>query len=363
MIGRAVFVGQEPMTKNNIWAPLANEFNQKGWETIFCKNGSTAGDIGFYCEDRSIPGKQKFTVVTINGLDQDHDIRPNYTRLFEKENWGLFDLGIVPGDRWLNGWITRRASFKNSPRLGVFSVGWFKGDEAVKKFRRPFSNKKVKTILYAPQTEQDGKQKLVVEATNSAGLLLKIKHWEDEAYIDFYQGLLTPAYMENLSNENTYAKQFENVEICPTDANFMNILSKVDLLITDQSSVLYEAAMLNIPTLTCFGWKHACGNCKGPQPSPDITISVNPNELAITLNTIEDQYPELLKRVQNIRDSNFVNLGNSAKMAYANILDIYERAPRKSFRNFIQSAFLIRIETIRTWVRLKRLAIKYARQS
>ena len=31
MVGTAVFVGREPMTKNNIWEPLANEFNQKGW--------------------------------------------------------------------------------------------------------------------------------------------------------------------------------------------------------------------------------------------------------------------------------------------------------------------------------------------
>ena len=84
MKGRAVFVGREPMTKDNIWDPLASEFNQKGWETIFCEDGSSSGDIGFYCEDRSIPGNQKFTVITINGLDQDHDIIPNYTNFFKK---------------------------------------------------------------------------------------------------------------------------------------------------------------------------------------------------------------------------------------------------------------------------------------
>ena len=361
MIGTAVFVGREPMTKNNIWEPLANEFNQKGWETIFCEDGSSFGDIGFYCEDRSIPGDQKFTVITINGLDQDHDIRPNYTSFFNKENWGLFDIGIVPGDRWLNGWNTRRASFKNSPRLGVFSVGWFKGDKAIKKFKRPFSNKRVKTILYAPQTEQDGKQKLVVDATNLAGLLLKIKHWETKEYIDHYPALLTPAYMENLSKENSYASQFKNIEICPPGSNFMDILSKVDLLITDQSSVLYEAAMLNIPTLTCFGWKHACGNCKGPQPSPDVSISVDPNELARTLSNIEEVYPQLLKRVEKIRDRNFVNLGNSAEMTYLRIVDIYERVPKKTITNRIQSTILIGMETVRAWLRAKRLKRRTAK--
>ena len=70
------------------------------------------------------------------------------------------------------------------------------------------------------------------------------------------------------------------------------------------------------------------GNCKGPQPSPDISISVDPKELARTLSNIEEVYPQLLKRVEKY-ETEIVNLGNSAETIYLSIVDIYERAPRK----------------------------------
>ena len=350
-MGRIVFVGQEPMTKDHIWGPLAREFELNGWETIFCQNGTTFGDIGFYCEDRSVPGNQKFTIITINGLDQDHVIRPFYSHWFEKENWGLFDLGMLPGNRWYIGWITRYRSFKNTPRLGVIPVGHFKGDKAVNQHSRPFTKKNVSTVLYAPQTEQDGKQRLVVEAAHTAGLTLKIKHWENEQYTKLFPKLLTPAYMQNLADENNFAKKFGNVEIYPTEENFMDTLSEVDLLITDQSSVLYEAAMLNIPTLTCIGWKHACGTCRGPQPSPDITVSVNPEELRNTLENIQDIYPELLRKTKIIRDQNFVYLGNSAQVAYTSIIDIHKKAPTKSYAYKVYLKHKLFVKSIDTALR------------
>jgi hypothetical protein len=357
---RAVFVGREPMTKQHIWAPLAREFHKNGWETVFCENGKTTGDIGFYCEDSSLPGNQGFTVITINGLDQDHVVRPFYTQWFAKENWGLFDLGILPGARWLNGWVTRRPSFRNTPRLGVVPVGWFKADEAVKKHSRSFENKTVKTILYAPQTEQDGKQKLVVEAAVTTGFLLKIKHWEDDSYIELFPSLLTPSYMQNLTDENNLAKEFDNIEIYPVNANFMDTLSGVDLLITDQSSVLYEAAILNIPTLTCVGWKHACNNCKGPQPSPDITISCHPEELAETLSNIKSQYSDLLEKAKLIRDNNFIHLGVSAEMAFISILDVHEHAHCRSYLNILYVRYNTLRQSLNNWLRLKRRAAKAA---
>ncbi|WP_347831728.1 hypothetical protein [uncultured Planktomarina sp.] len=357
-MAKVVFVGVEPMTQQHIWMPLKNEFQRNGWETVFCKTGKTSGDIGFYCEDSSLPGKQDFTVITINGLDQDHVVRPDYTNWFSKENWGLFDLGVVPGPRWLNGWVARRYSLKNTPRLGVIPVGWFKGDDAVNKNSRSFKNKKIKTVLYAPQTEQDGKQKTVVEAAVAAGLFLKIKHWEDTPYIDLFPNLLTNSYMQNLAAENKFAKKFKNIKIYPVSKNFMETLSDVDLLITDQSSVLYEASMLNIPTLTCIDWKHACGDCRGPQPSPDITISVHSKELTETLKNIDIDYADLLKKTKLIRDMNFVHLGGSSKVAFSSIIDIHQRVRQKSNMNALYVTTMKFIIIFRLGLRAKRRAAK-----
>jgi hypothetical protein len=52
-------------------------------------------------------------------------------------------------------------------------VGWFKGDKAVNQQSRPLTKKNVTTVLYAPQTEQDGKQRVVVEAGTQGQLNFK----------------------------------------------------------------------------------------------------------------------------------------------------------------------------------------------
>lgn len=320
---KAVFVGKEHMTIAHIWEPLALEFKANNWEILFCSDGKTKGDVGFYCEDNSLPGNQNFTIITINGLDQDHVVRPNYSNWFEKENWGLFDLGLLPGQRWFNGWLTRKPSFYNTPTHGVAMVGWFKGDFAAKHFTRSPQNKKVSKVLYAPQTEQDGKQRQVVDSIRNTNLNLTIKHWEDESYIDLFPTLLTPEYMKNLQAENSYAEQFKNITVISPRENIMNVLKEADLLITDQSSVLYEAAMLNVPTLTCSDWKHACGECQGPQPSPDIAISIHSSNLTNYLNEISKHYEDLISNTLLIKEKNFIYLGNATVSLYKQLEELY----------------------------------------
>ena len=320
---KVVFVGKEHMTKEHIWAPLALMFENDGWEVVNCKDGSSSGDIGFYCEDRSLPGNQRFTIITINGLDQDHVVRPEYTKWFENENWGLFDLGLLPGQRWYSGWLTRKPSFFNTPTHGVINIGWFKGDFAARKFARPLHKKTIQNILYAPQTEQDGKQRQVVDSIKGTNLSLKIKHWEDNDYVPLFPSLLTQAYMKNLADENKYAAQHENVAVVSPRDNFMDVLNEVDLLITDQSSVLYEAALLNIPSLTCIDWKHACGECNGPQPSPDITHAVKSDELPVYMQNIDAAYPKLLDRVIRVKEFNFIHAGYATEVMYKQIVNIH----------------------------------------
>jgi len=321
---KVVFVGKEHMTTEHIWAPVALKFQNDGWEVIYCTDGSTLGDIGFYCEDRSLPGNQRFTIITINGLDQDHVARPEYTQWFENENWGLFDLGLLPGQRWYTGWLTRKPSFLNTPTHGVINIGWFKGDFAAKNYARPLHKKTIRSILYAPQTEQDGKQRQVVDSIKKTNLNLIIKHWEDDDYLPIFPWLLTPAYMENLASENQYAMQHENVTVVSPRENFMNVLKDVDLLITDQSSVLYEAALLNIPSLTCVDWKHACGDCRGPQPSPEITDAIKSDDLPAYMQNIEVIYPKLLDKVLHVKEFNFIHVGYATEVMYKQILNIHE---------------------------------------
>lgn len=301
---------------SHTWAPLIEEANRRGHTTVLTGDPDVNGDIGFYCDDGSVPGKQKFCVVTINGLDQDHFVRPNYYRFFAANNWGLFDLGLLPGRRWMEGWggCSNRAAAK--PRLGVLEVGWPKSDPLFQNGDPAYNrNNKVnlETVLYAPQTEQDGKQTEVVEAILSAKKKLIIKHWENRDEMDFYPNFLTNEYFENLEKENELAKRYRDVEVLDPKSNFIYALGASDLLITDQSSVMYEAALVGIPTISVRGWRHAC--CEGSEPSPDLIAIAEPGRLNELLIEIEKNYTYYIEKAIKLRSDNFVHLGVSSQKA------------------------------------------------
>lgn len=312
---KLIFITKEIIGRN-IWTPIIEEALRRGYETILTDNPNTEGDIGFYCDDRSIPGKQKLTVITINGLDQDHVIRPNYFPWFNEENWGLFDIGLLPGERWAKGWASCGTKNSTNPRFGVYKVGWPKSDhmfyENDPAMMRLKSGHK-RTVLYAPQTEQDGKQSQVLEALKHSNVKLFIKHWETPEEAIFYRHLLTKKYFENLNYENEKANNEKWVKVLDPKSNFIDALFNADILITDQSSVIYEAALGGIPTLSVIGWRHACNPCLGPQPSPDICLSSELSKLAENVDEIFHNYEEWVHKSILIRGDNFVNLGMSSK--------------------------------------------------
>ena len=308
------------------WAPLITMAKGRGHKTIFCSNPSTEADVGFYCDDSSAPGNQALTVVSINGLDQDHVVRPDYHRFFQKEGWGNFDLGILPGPRWMGGWIRARQMPGVSPRFGVHEVGWPKSDPLFAlgdpaKLR--LLSRHERRVLYAPQTEQDGKQTQVLNALRNLGTRLNIKHWETYDDISNFPWLLNESYFRNLTNENDSAAIEKSwVKVMDPRSNFIDALKCTDLLITDQSSTLYEAMLCGIPSITVLGWKHACGNCTGPQPSPDICVASTVTDLGDAVEMIFQDYSSWVRLAMHKRARNFVNLGAAA----AATLDLVESA-------------------------------------
>lgn len=328
-----VFISNEIII-NHTWKPLVEECIKRGHNTIFSTNGKTNGDVGFYCEDSSLPGNQKITIISINGLDQDHVVRPNYTNWFKNENWGFFDLGVTPGPRWSRGWLTSKKSIGITPRIGVGEIGWPKsdglfsdGDPALKKLISPH----LRRVLYAPQTEQDGKQTEVIVSLKDRNIALTIKHWETEELKSKYPDLLTDDYLNNLYKENEKAGKEDWVTLLDPNSNFIDALKNCDLLITDQSSVLYEAALCGIPTVTVKGWKHACGECAGPQPSPDICFASEPNMLGDSVEQIFSNYKYWCEKAIKIRDDNYVNLG----IASSKMIDLAEDAFYGNISNII----------------------------
>jgi hypothetical protein len=305
---------------------LAHEAQTRGHEVVFSGDPLTEGDVGFYCDDHSRRGRQTLAVISINGLDQDHVDRPDYHKWFSNENWSEFDLGILPGPRWSRGWQSAE-SCGLSLKQGVLVAGWPKsdklfteGDPLVKKLRSGH----LRRVLYAPQTEQDGKQSELVRQLEGRNVSLSIKHWENESYVDRYPTLLTTSYLRNLEQENQAAARKSWVRVIDSSSNFMDLLPSCDLLITDQSSVLYEAVLVGAPTLIVGDWKHACGVCGGPQPSPDACAVTTQQQIGNAVDEIFSNYNYWVHKALSVRIDNFVNLGFSSTV----IIDSVERVYR-----------------------------------
>ncbi len=261
---RIHFVANEAIAEQ-LWGPVQLLASARGHNVSMSSDPNQHADIGFYCRDKSFPGPQKLTVIMRNGMDQDHDVLSEPWLFFERENWGHFDLGLVPGP-----YFSRQAQMAASrtsaiPKLGVVQTGWPKSDDAVTllggQVIRPLPS--AETVLYAPQIECDGKQRELVDLMRGSGRFLLIKHWESKDEADAYPGLLTEDYMENLERENFYASQFDWVEILPPQSNFFEHVSRAHVLVSDQSSVLLEALLVGVPTISVKDWRHNCGETCG----------------------------------------------------------------------------------------------------
>ena len=72
------------------------------------------------------------------------------------------------------------------------------------------------------------------------------------------------------------------------------------------------------------------------------------------MKNIQDIYPKLLHKTKIIRDQNFVNLGNSAEVAFSSIINIYEKAPIRGYANKLYVGHKLFIKKIDMALRLWR---------
>lgn len=308
-----VFVTGEEIGRQ-IWRPVAAAARNRGFRTTITDNPTIEGDFGFYCDDFSRPGNQRISYITVNGLDQDHVISPRHILFFASQRWSNFDYGILPGARWFDGWMRARTHPRANPRYGVFVAGWPKYDAYAMRESTASRQTDGFTVLYAPQIESDGKQSDVRRACEENGLCLEVKHWETEAYRKRYPDLLTDEYFQNLAYENKLVDGYLKGRIIDPDLNIFEALLGANCLVTDQSSVLYEAAALGVPTITVREWAHACGVCLGKTPNSDIAVHTSRSQLATTLKELRLDLGKHDARVRKIREQNFANPGRASEV-------------------------------------------------
>lgn len=188
----------------------------------------------------------------LHDLAQGHDRWPSF---WELERWNKFDIGIVPGQFWADLWSKCACQYYTNPRCGTYQLGYPKSDLASSCALSKHANllkeqlhlKYDFSILYAPSWENDGKENDFVKALSSlkVNLLIKQAHW-NEKYSNIIQNIKE---MRNL-----HERKFDNVYYIEPEESIMTALAMCNLVVSDESSVMAEALMFNIPSIAVTDW-------------------------------------------------------------------------------------------------------------
>lgn len=314
--------------EKHIFLPIAKELKNKGINSIYSKNMSKKAYVGFYCEK---PPKinAKISAVFLEGIDHGRTIWPN---IWKNEPWNDFDLGFLPGDSWVNRWKKCAHDSRSQTKYGVFKVGWTKSDflfnsklnkKKITEFQKKYGiNRKGINILYAPSFECFDRQIEVAKIVKRLGLNLIIKHWlvkKEKKYVDLWNNI-------KRSNKETLNIYKKKTKIIKPEENFLILLNFADLVVTDESSVAYEALLKNIPTISVVDWKmqrHNKAKSRFVKPS-SIVFKTTKKKLSNKISELIKKKKKIEKKLEILRKKEFSNLGYSSKIIVNILLDFME---------------------------------------
>lgn len=259
-------------TEKQALQPIADEAQTRGWQIEFTDNIKQKAEVGIYCQHPPCyPENSKLSVIILHGLDQGRNVWPN---LWQKEPWNKFDIGILPGKEWSKRWQQSSWDPYSRTRLGVYELGWPKADiiyknkseydRRVAEIREKLNLKYKHSVLYALAFETDGKQNDFVQALKDQPVNLLLKSWLTEADAAHYSDLYN-----NQQEMNEIHKNIENAYILDPRMSIMYCLGISDIFVTDESSILFESLLLNVPSISVSDWPMATSN-SGRRRFPNI---------------------------------------------------------------------------------------------
>ena len=302
--------------------PIADEAARRGHAVRFTENMAERADIGVYCQHACRPNAN-FSVITLHDLAQRHDIWP---RFWQTEPWNEFDIGLIPGESWVERWQSQADFPAARPRIGLFNLGWPKADlvfrsrtrfaEAATELRTKLGLQHEHSVLYAPSWENDGKQDDFVRALIDlpVNLLLKQAPWSNDY----------PTVLENIRAMNELHRGCApNVHIIDPDISIMYCLGLADVLVSDESSVLTEALLLDVPGVAVTDWLIPdCIPSRFAEVPYDYVIKTQKADLRQTVQEILAAPAAFREATAEVKHQQFSNLGQSAKA----IVDTIEAA-------------------------------------
>ena len=262
------------------WNAVKTEADNRGYLTTFSGNMNKKAEIGFYCSDYNKPENSKLSVAMLHGMDQGRNRWPNIWRDWP---WHKFDIGLLPGKTWSDRWKSIAQDPYAHPKIAVCEVGSPKADEIFKEYRK-FQQKVKKillgldlpydrTVLYAPSFETDNKQKDIMKLLSGTKTNLLIKH----RLITDRDKNREPDIWENIKKaHNELSDDQSHIRILSPEESIMTCLGLCDVLVTDESSVAYEALLFNKRAFTFNDWVMRTNNTEEARPvnPPSGIVSV-----------------------------------------------------------------------------------------
>lgn len=264
--------------------PIAEEARRRGFRVHFTSDRYEKAEIGIYSQHICHPENSKFSVILLHDMSQGSTSWPN---LWEVERWNNFDIGILPGKSWAERWSECSCFYYTHPRCGVYELGYPKSDaihgeellERAAALRSELGLKYSYTILYAPSWENDGKEDDFIQALCSlpVNLIIKQACWH-----------FLPKIQANVEQmRKLHEHHYDNVYYIEQEESIMTAIALCDLLVSEESSVMAEAILLDKPSIAVTDWLIPDETPSRPASVPmDYVIKCHKAELRETVEAV-----------------------------------------------------------------------------
>lgn len=299
--------------------PIAIEAKNRGYKIKFTDHKFEKCEIGFYISHFNFPKRSKLSVVTLHDLGQQHGEWPMPWKL---EYWNIFDIALLPSREWADMWHKASCYDFVRPKIGAFFTGFPKSDRICQKDFSENCKKIVaeygidvnkKTVLYAPSWEYGGRQLEMIEAVKDLDVNLIIKQFP----------YMPPEFEEQYKiikdmNEKSIGKP--NVYILDSTINIYDAINLCDVLVSEESSTLYEAMLMEKPVIAVTDWLVPdVVPPRLPQFPYDFAVKIPKAELKTTVLSVLTN-KNYLEKIKEYRSANFPNFGYAAK----NVMDVID---------------------------------------
>ena len=103
------------------------------------------------------------------------------------------------------------------------------------------------SVVYAPSWEHDGRQDSFLKAISSLDIKIFIKQ-------QFWEGS-GGSHLKKINEMATLHEAWNNVEILDPKTDIFDVMAHCDVLVSEESSTLIEAAMVGVVPLAVTDWK------------------------------------------------------------------------------------------------------------